>query len=145
HGLDRALERRALLFGKVDLEDALDAARPKQDGDAGADVALAVLAFEVGDGGEDALFVLQNRFGHLDRRGARRVVGAARLEKVDDLSAAEARPLDDGVEALLRDQLLDGNAPGVTVPDEGDHRVAVGAHYEGAHVLDGDSQFLSEE
>ena len=67
----------------------------------------AVLAFEISGAGQNLLLVFQNCFGHLDRRGRRRVVSRAGLEQADDLRAAVGRALDDGVDLLFRQQLGD--------------------------------------
>src|SRR5690606_32563654 len=55
----RAEKRLALLVREVDLDHLFHAARAEDDGHAGADVADAVLAFQVGDGGQNPLLVLE--------------------------------------------------------------------------------------
>ena len=73
---------------------------PRADHDRHADIHVldAVLAVEVGGAGQHALLVLEVALGHGDGRGGRRIEGRAGLQQVDDLAAALAGALDDGVE-----------------------------------------------
>src|SRR5262245_42286112 len=51
------LEHGLLFVGQADLDDLLDALAADDDGDAHVEVLVAVLAVEVGRGGEEALLV----------------------------------------------------------------------------------------
>src|SRR5690606_7879385 len=130
---------------QIDFDDPLDAAGTQYDRYARVDVALTVFAVEVRDSGQDAPLVLQNRLGHLDDGKARGVVGAARLQQVDDFAAAAAGPLDDGPDAYFGDQMFNGDAPYVRITDEGHHVVAVDAHDERGDVLHGNTEFLGDK
>src|SRR4029079_8081233 len=103
HRLHRLLAHGARCAIELDLHDALHAVGADHDRYADIHALHAILAAEVGGTGQYAPLVLEVALGHLDRRGCGRVEGRARLQQVDDLAAALARALDDGVEALLLD------------------------------------------
>ena len=83
----------------LDLEDALDAAVADHHRHADIHALHVVFAVEIGGAGQHALLVLEVALGHGDGRGGRRIEGRAGLEQVDDLAAALAGALDDGVDA----------------------------------------------
>ena len=64
---------------------------------------------------------------------------------LDDLCAAVAGALDDGFEAVFRDQLGDRDAGDGGVARQRNHGVAVAAEDEGGDVLDADVQLLGDE
>src|SRR5690606_40169709 len=75
----------------------------------------AVLAVYIDSARQDALLVAQISLGHRNRAGGGGVVGGAGLEQADDLAAARAGALDDGVDGFLArlahlDEVVDGDA-----------------------------------
>ena len=93
---------------------------------------------------------MQVALGHRDGGGGRGVEGGAGLQQGDDLAAAAAGALDDGVELLLRqpahlDEVRQRHAADGRVADQRHHVVAVAAERHGVHVLDGDAELLGEE
>src|SRR2546426_794749 len=102
-----AVQRRLLLGRELDLDDLLQAIRAEPGRDPQEQVAVAVLAVQVDGAGQDPVPVEQDRLDHLDDGGRRGVVGAAALQKVDDLDPPVARALHDRVDRLLRQELGD--------------------------------------
>src|ERR1700692_3419211 len=84
----RFIQRGFFLRSKFDLDDLLDASRPKFYRNTDIKSLNAVFALEVGGAGQDLLLVLQNRFDHLDDRGGRRVIRGAGLEQVYNFRAS---------------------------------------------------------
>ena len=150
HRLHRLLEHRPLRRIEVDLDDLLDAVGADHHRHADVHALHAVLAVEVGGAGQHAALVLEVALGHLDRGGGRRIEGGAGLQEVDDLAAAAARALDDGVELLLRDpahldEVGQRDAGNRGVAGDRHHVVAVAAEHQRRHVLDRDLQLLGQE
>jgi hypothetical protein len=90
----RFLEGRVFVGRELDLHDLLETARPQLARHADEQVAHAVLALQINGARNDLLLVEQNRFDHVDDRGARRIPGAGSHE-LRDLRAAVRRPIDD--------------------------------------------------
>src|SRR3972149_4855673 len=79
--LGRLFQRSGFLRGQLELHDFLDPVLPEfcREADEQA-VAPVILALRKNRGGQDYLFVQQDRFAHLDGRRRGSVVGRARLE-----------------------------------------------------------------
>src|SRR5689334_308385 len=99
---DRFLEHGTLLGIEGNLDDPLHALGADHHGNADIEVLDAVLAGEPRGAWEHTLFVAEIGFRHGDRRGGRRIESRAGLQEIDDLAAAAAGALDDGIDALLR-------------------------------------------
>src|SRR5713101_2239723 len=145
HRRGGAVERRLLIGGELDLDDLLEAPGSQARRYAEEQIAVAILPVQ-GDGArQDPVLVEQDRLHHLDDGRRRGVVGAARLEQVDDLDAAVARALHDGVDLLIGEELGDRDAGDGRVARQRDHRVAVPAQNEGVGVGDRHPQGLGDE
>src|SRR5918992_341895 len=125
-----------LLVREVELDDLLDPARAELDRDAHVEAVDAVLALEVRRHREHALLVQQDGVDHLRARGPRGVPGRG-AEQLDDLAAADGRPLHQRLEPLLRDELRQRDSAHGCRRDDRHHLVAVAAEHERLHVLDG--------
>src|ERR1700682_1035973 len=145
HRLERLLEHRLLFRREIELMALFDALRADGHGDAHVIAAHAVLSLEERRARQDALLVLEIRLGHGDGAGGRRVACRAGLEQRDDLPAALARPVDDGLEAVLGEHLLERNPAHRAHARDGHHVVAVSAQHQRVHVRDGDVQLLGDE
>src|SRR5574338_339859 len=143
--LDRGVEEPALIGVELDLEHLLDAPGAEHARDADVEPVDAVLALAQARAGEHALLVLQDGLGHLDGARRGRDERGAGLEQVHDLAARVLRALDDGVDALAREQLGDRDPRDRAVAHERHHRVAVAAEDERGHVGDGDAELPGHE
>src|SRR6185436_12560783 len=150
NGAYRLVEGFAVLAGQLDLDDALDALRADDDGNADIHVLHAVFAVEIGGAGQHALLVLQIALGHRHGGSGRRVERGTGLQQVHDLGAAVAGAVDDLVDARLRgpahlDQIRQRNAGYRGIAHQRHHGIAVAAEHEGGDVFDRDVEFVGEE
>ena len=146
--LDRGcatLERCVFVGGEFNLDDLLKTGGSKLAGHADVVAFNAVFALEVDGAGKDFFLVLEDGLDHFDGGGGGCVVGASGFEVFDDLCAAVACALDERGEAILGDQLGDGDAGDGRVAGERDHGVTVAAEDEGGDVFDADMQFFRDE
>src|ERR1039457_1969548 len=98
HSRGALLQHGHLLRQELHLVDVLDAARAQFHRHSHEQAVNPVFAFQVSGARQHLLLVFEDRPGHLDRGGRRRVVGAAGLEIFHDLCAALARAVDNAVD-----------------------------------------------
>ena len=130
--------------GWLDLDDLLHPRLAQLNRHAGIGVAQTVLAFEIGGARQDLVLVPQDRLDHLGHRQPGGVVGRPGLEQRDDLAAALAGALDDGVDAALRQQLGDRDPGHGREPRQRHHAVAVPAEHERRDILDRNVEFVGD-
>jgi hypothetical protein len=143
-GLGGDLEHGLLLVAELHLDDLLDAVLAEDAGDAEEEVGVAVLAAQQGGAGQHALAVADDRLDHGDGGGGGGVVAGV-AEQADDLAAAVAGALDDGVDLVLREQLGERDAGDRGVGRQRDHGVAVAAEDHAVDVVDADAEGLGDE
>src|SRR5690606_28027600 len=99
--VDRGLEIGLRLVVERDLDHFFHAIGTENRRHADIEAVEAVLAVYIDSARQDALLVAQISFGHRNRAGGGGVVGGAGLEQANDLAAARAGALDDGVDGFL--------------------------------------------
>src|SRR5256714_1640217 len=144
-GVDRSLQRGTLIPGEFELDDLFRAARPQLDGHADEKTADTVLAVQPHGTGKNLLAVEHDGIDHFGDRRRGRVVGAARLQQVDDLGTAVAGALDDGLDALRWNQGADGDAGAGAHACQWHHRVPVAAEDIRLHITHRDLELLRDE
>src|SRR5215211_5160528 len=110
HRLGGLTQLLAFCVGQAYLDDALEAASPQLAGNSTKHIAETELPLKPGRAGENAFLVQSNRFDHLHRGCARRVVRGTGLQEGDNLSSTIPGSGDDGIELLSLDQLANRNA-----------------------------------
>src|SRR5262249_22870467 len=100
--LRRLVENAALRTIELNLDYTLNALGTNDRRHADVKVLDSVFTVEIGGAGQGAFLVLEIALNHGGGGGRRRIERRAGLEQVDDIGAAVAGALDDGVEARLR-------------------------------------------
>src|SRR5690606_8110861 len=150
HRVDRIIEHGLLFRIHVDLDNPLYTAFTDDSRHADVDAVKTILALHIGGAGQDALLVLEIRFGHGDRAGGRRIEGRAGFQQCHNLGAAVAGAIDDRIDFLLRapahlDEVRNRDTGNRRIADQRHHGVAVATQNEGRHIFNGDIEFLGEE
>src|SRR5215472_1916841 len=145
HSIGALLQSRLLFRCQFYLDDLFQAVGAELARHAHEQVFDPVLALQVDGAGQDLFLVFQNRLDHLRGRGGRRVVGAARLEVLYDLSSAIAGALDDRIETVFGDEFGDRDPGDGGVARQWNHGVTVAAENERGHVLYADVKLLGDE
>src|SRR5215204_2712687 len=131
----RTLPQSGILFGRqLDLDDLLDPTRAQLHRDADEQIAYPVLTLKEHRARQDLLLVLENRLAHFGRGLTRRVPGAG-ANQLGDLGAAVGRPLGDGVDPVLWQQLGQRDARHRRVTCQCYYSVAASTENERMHVL----------
>src|SRR6478609_7403972 len=109
YGVCALLQGRLLVRREFDFDDLLQAVCAELARHADKEPLNAVLALKMDGTGQDLFLVLEDGFHHLRSRRGRSIVSAAGFQVFDNLSAAVAGALDDGVEPVFGNQFGDRN------------------------------------
>src|SRR6202167_1976900 len=105
----------------------------------------AILALKISGTGQDLLLVFENRLNHLHSRRGRSIVGAPRLQMLDDLSPAVARPLHQAVDRRRVHQLGDRYTSHGRIARQRHHRISVATEHKRSYILHRDLQLFRNE
>src|SRR4030095_10074303 len=125
-GASRLVELGLLLRRQLDLEELLAALRAQLHGHAHEQIVDAIFALQEHRARHDLFLVLQDRFDHERRRGARRIPGA-RADQLGDFGAAVGGALADRLDAVRRKQFGNRNAGHRGEARQRAHRVGAAA------------------
>src|SRR5215471_13388049 len=132
------LQGGVFVVAELDLDDFLHALGAKFHRHADKQPVDAVLAFEIDGAGENLLLIFKDSFDHFDGRGGRCIVGRTGLQQIHDFGAAFAGALNNGVDAMFRKQIGQGNAGNVGIARQWNHVIAVSAEHKRVDVLHAD-------